>query len=135
MKAKQYLSQFQAINLKLRNMTRQVQSLEDALENANPVINAMPRPATLNIHRMEDLIAAKIDLEKQIENETVKLAEITRTVNLLQSDHHIAILTNRYFCRMEWSDIACELYVSVGRVYQLHREALLEIEKSIADYS
>ena len=135
MTGKEYLSQIRTINIRLKSMARQVQSLEDALTSVSPVISDMPRSPSPNLQRMESLIAAKVDLEREMDAESAKLADITRTINSLPDSTHSAILTSRYISRMEWREIANELYVSEGRAYQLHRDALAEIEKIIASYS
>jgi len=119
----------------LKSMRRQVQSLADAATNISPILNDMPKAATTDIHRMENLIVTKVDLENEAAIKSDKLAEITRTINSLPDPIHVAVITSRYVCGMEWRDIACEMHISEGRIFQLHRDALAELEKSIAGYS
>ena len=135
MDAKKYLSQVKSINIRLKTKARQVQVLEDSLTRVTTVISDTPKSATPNVHRMEDLIATKVDLEAEIVTDTAKLAEITNVVNSLQNELHVAILTGRYFIGLGWQDIADEHHVSISLVYQLHVGALEAIEKSIANYS
>lgn len=135
MTAKEYLSQIKTINIRLKSMVRQIQSLDDSLTNVTPKISDMPGAATPNVHRMEELIAVKVDLENDIKTDSSKLAEITRTINALPNTIYIAILTNRYFGRMDWREIADELYISQSHLYNLHRDALAEIEKIIVNHS
>jgi integrase len=67
MTAKEYLSQIRSINIRLKSMARQKQSLEDSLMNFAPVFSDMPRPPSPDIQRMETLIAANGDaLSKEI---------------------------------------------------------------------
>jgi len=135
MTAKEYLRQISTINMKLASMRWQIQSLKDAAVNVTPVLNDMPKAATADIHRMEGLIVAKVDLESEVAELTAKLVSITRTINSLPDSTHAAILTGRYIRAMEWREIADELHISQGRIFQLHRDALAALEKSIADYS
>lgn len=113
-------------------MARQVQALDDSITKISPVLSHTPGSTSPNVHRMEDLIATKIDLENEIMAGSAKLAEITRTVNSMSNTLHVVILTCRYFSRMEWQEIAAELYISESQVYRQHRAALVEIEKMIA---
>jgi DNA-directed RNA polymerase specialized sigma subunit len=129
MTAKEYLGQIQSTIIDIKSMTRQVQSLEDALTGASPQLSATPGAAKANIHRMEKMIVAKVDLERKIEAQSAKLAEIINAINSLPRTVHSAILTSRYVSRMDWRDIANEMRLSVSHLYQLHRDALKEIEK------
>jgi DNA-directed RNA polymerase specialized sigma subunit len=115
-------------------MRRQVQALSDAVTNISPVLKDTPRSSSSDPHRMDGFIATKVDLENEIEAQTVLLAEITRTINALPDSLHISIITSRYISRMEWREIAMDLHVSEGRIYQLHRDALASLEKLIAGY-
>jgi DNA-directed RNA polymerase specialized sigma subunit len=135
MTAKAYLSQIRTIHIRLKSMGRQVQSLNDALTHVTPVISDMPRSASPDVHRFDGLIAAKVDLENEIKTDSAKLAEITRTINTLPNMLHSAIITSRYVSDMGWREIADELHISRSHIYELHREALSEVEKSVVHHS
>ncbi len=77
---------------------------------------------------MEELMVSKIDLETQIEAETIRLAGITGTINLIVNPLYAAILTARYVSDMDWRGISAELNLSRSRVFQHHRNALAEVE-------
>jgi DNA-directed RNA polymerase specialized sigma subunit len=129
MSAKEYLGQIQAIVMSLKSLSRQVQSLEEALTGGSPTVNDMPSSATPNVNSMPKLIAAQIDLERKIDIQSKRLAEITNTVNSLPNPIYTAILTARYVAGMEWREIANEMRLSPSHMYQLHSDALKEIEK------
>jgi len=129
--AKEYLSQIRTINIKLKSLARQRQALEDSLFNTSPKLSHTPRPATRDVHRMDGLIAAKLDIENEMEAASQKLAEVHRTIASVQGGFLSAVLTYRYIDQKPWVGIASALHLSESRVYQLHREALAEIEKSI----
>jgi DNA-directed RNA polymerase specialized sigma subunit len=135
MTAKEYLAQIKHINNRLLSQARQHKSLTDALHNISPNVGSITKAATPNIHRMEDLIAAKVDLENEMAEESAALAKITVMINTLPDPLHSSIITSRYISRLPWSKIAKELFVSESRIYQLHREALAEIEKITVNYS
>jgi len=127
--AKEYLSQIRDVNIRLKSLARQRQSLEDALYNISPKLSHTPKSATQDVHRMDGLIAAKLDIESEMETASIKLAEIYKTVSTIPAAELGAVLTYRYIDRLPWLDIAKELFISESRVYQLHREALAAIEE------
>jgi len=133
--AKEYLSQVKTIKLRLLIMSKQLQSLKDALTNISPGYSSMPKAATRNVNRLEDLIAAKMDLENEMTEEGLKLAEVQKTIRSLANPYLQAVLHARYIEGETWDNIAQSLFVSEARVYQLHRTALCEVGKSIADCS
>ena len=135
MTAKEYLAQVRLITIRLQSMVRQVQVITDTLTNISPVLTDMPRSATPNVHSLDALVATKVDLENEIAEATTKLADITRTVNSLPDHLHIAVLSYRYFCKMEWREVADELRITESRAYQLHRQALVVLENVIVDCS
>lgn len=133
--AEKYLLQINTLGLKLQNIERQVMYLKDTLGGSSSNISDMPASSTPNIRRMEDLIVKKMDLENEMETIFHKLHEIIDMVNSLSNERHKAILTNRYFYGLKWEAIAKEMNLSIAQTYRLRREALLEIEKLIADDS
>jgi hypothetical protein len=128
MTGKEYLSQIKTIKIGLKYMLRQAQSMQDTLTDISQHLSDMPGSPTRNIHRMEQMIAAKVDLEAKIEAETVKLAGITGTINTVSNPLYAAILTARYVTGMDWRQISGELNLSRSRVFGLHREALADVE-------
>jgi len=133
MTAKEYLSQIHSINIRLKSMARQKQSLEDSLMNFAPVFSDMPRPASPDIQRMETLIAAKVDIENEMAEASSKLVEIHKTIGKIRNAELNALLTARYIDRKKWGVIASELYISLRQVHRLHQEVLAEIDFQLKD--
>jgi DNA-directed RNA polymerase specialized sigma subunit len=131
MTSKEYLAQVKTINIGLKYMLRQAKSMQDTLTDISQHLSDTPGSPTRNIHRMEQMIAAKVDLETKIEAETIRLAAITRTINAVSNPLHAAILTARYISGLDWRRISGELSISRSRLYQHHREALAEVERLI----
>ena len=65
--AKAYLSQIHDINTRLKCFASQRQSIVDSLYNISPKFSHAPRASTPDVHRMEGLIAAKLDIEAEME--------------------------------------------------------------------
>ena len=131
--AKEYLSQIHSINTKLKSLAFQRQSIEDALHNVSPKLSHTPKNATRDVHQMEGLIAAKLDIEADIERFSERLAEVHKTIAAFPAAELGAVITYRYISRLPWEDIAIKLHISESRVYQLHREALRMVENIITE--
>jgi len=116
-------------------MARQVQFVTDSLYNISPTITNTPRSATPDVHRMEGLIATKIDVENEMVTASEKLGGIIRTVNALPDSFQRELITSRYLEGKGWSKIAADLNFSQSHVYRLHNAALDELGKLIADES
>jgi len=131
--AKEYLSQIHSINTRLKSLVSQRQSIMDSLYNISPKLSHTPKAASPDIHRMDGLIAAKLDIESEMEAASLKLAGIHKTISAITGAELGAVLTYRYIDHMPWPDVAKELFLSESRVYQLHREALAAIESIITE--
>ena len=132
MTAKEYLSQARYIDLRIKNMTIQLQSLKAAAVNISPVYSDMPRPATRNVHKTEDAIISVMDLEKEKEKEFVRLAAIHKTISEVSAPVRQAILLNRYIKGQSWDEISFDLKISLSRIYQIHKESLSEVESILS---
>jgi len=131
--AKEYLSQIHSINIRLKSLAFQRQSIEDALYSTSPKLSHMPKNATRDVHRMERLIVTKLDIESEIERASERLAEVHKTIATFPAAELGAVITYRYINRLPWEDIAIKLHISESRVYQLHREALKVVENIITE--
>jgi len=130
--AKKYLEQISAVNLRLRSLAGQRRSLEDALYNISPKLSHTPRPPTADVHRMSGLVAAKLDIENEMEAASEKLAEVHKTINRIPDICCQAVLVARYVEGKRWGDIANEVGFSLSRVYDFHRFGLEHIECLLA---
>jgi hypothetical protein len=131
MTAKVYLSQARKIMTKLKSMAEQTRSLRDAVENITPVINDMPRPASPNAYRMEDAIIRVVDMENVMCDELNKLIDIHKSINAVKEPNRYATLVKRYINGDDWTSIAIDLDISIRRVYQIHGDALRDIDAII----
>ncbi len=128
MTGKEYLSQIKTIKVGIKSLLRRVQSLHDTLTDVSNHLSETPGSPTRNVHRMEQMIASKVDLETLIEAETIRLAGITGPINAITNPMYAAILTARYVSDMDWRGISAELNLSRSCVFQHHRDALAEVE-------
>ena len=135
MTAKEYLGQVRVLQESMKSIVRQIETLDDLLLNVSPKLSDMPSAKSASVHRMAELVATKLDLETKLALASVKFAGITKTINSLLDTQFIAILTSRYFTRLDWREIADELHISQSHLYRLHKDALTEVEKLIANES
>ena len=132
MTAKEYLSQAYRIDHRINSKIEQVQSLRDLAAKATATLSDMPRSASPNVHRMEDVIAKMVDLESEINADLTRLInlkhEIVTVVKCVESPELQTLLELRYLCFMTWEQIAVELHFDLRWVHRLHNRALNEVE-------
>jgi DNA-directed RNA polymerase specialized sigma subunit len=132
MTAKEYLSQIRRIQTRLSAMADQLECLKASAEYISPQFSDMPRPATRNVHKNEDAIVRVIEWQEKMNDEYHRLADINAAINAVADPLLQSLLVKRYVKGDTWGAISRELFVGSSRVYQLHRDALAEIEKIIA---
>ncbi len=132
MTAKEYLSQAYRIDRRINSKIEQVQSLRDLAAKATATLSDMPRSASPNVHRMEDVITKMVDLESEINVDLTRLInlkhEIVTVVKCVESPELQTLLELRYLCFMTWEQIAVELHFDLRWVHRLHNRALNEVE-------
>ncbi len=130
--AKDYLSQAYRIDRRINSKIEQVQSLRDLAAKATATLSDMPRSASPNIHRMEDVITKMVNLESEINTDLTRLInlkhEIVTVVKCVESPELQTLLELRYLCFMTWEQIAVELHFDLRWVHRLHNRALNEVE-------
>jgi len=132
MTAKEYLSQINDCNMRLKSIGWQIESLETALGCTSSAYSDTPKCATRNVHRMEDLIVEKLDLERKMKDLQSTLTAAYTTIREMSDPVHSAILSGRYVMGKEWHELCREIHISESRIFQIHRAALAELEKTVA---
>jgi len=135
MTAKEYLEQIRTLQIRLEIMRTRKQNLMDALTNVSPNYSDMPHSSTPNVHRMEELICAKIDIDNEITSASLELEKILKMINSLENSVYSFILSERYIKRQPWNKIACEINICQSHVFRYHNEALAEIDTMRANES
>ena len=133
MTAKEYLSQAYQIDKRIRLKLEQVDSLSDLSTRASSTITGMPRPASRNIHKMEDVIVKMTDLEDEIQEDISRLVDLKREINdciaSVPNERCRFLLESRYLSFRQWPDIADDMACSMDNVFKLHKKALEEVEE------
>lgn len=130
--AKDYLSQAYRIDQRINSKLEQVQSLRDLATKATATLCDMPRGGTLNIYRMEGIIAKRADLETEINYDLNALIDLKReivtVVKCVENPELQTLLELRYLCYKTWEEISVDLHLDIRWIHRLHSRALCEVD-------
>ena len=131
MTAREYLEQAYRLDQRINSKIEQVSSLRELAAKATSTITDMPRAATPNMHRMEDIICKIVGLENEINADIDKLVDLKRElINMIKSianPENQTLLELRYLCFKSWEQIAVEMGYSIQHIYRLRDKAIEEI--------
>ena len=89
MTAQEFLKQIAVIQKRIEANRRRVEQMQDLLLKITPTISDMPKSGT-NVHAFEERINLKVDLEKEIEADKIRLnqvkLDVVDAIMLLDSD-------------------------------------------------
>lgn len=135
-KAKSYLSQAYRIDSRINSKIEQVASLRDLATKATSTISDMPRSASPNLNRMEDVILKIITLEQEINADIDALVDlkqdIMHLIKRVQNPEYQTVLELRYLCFKTWEQIAVDMNYSIHHLYKLHNAALDVCDRLLA---
>ena len=135
-KAKVYLSQAYRIDYRINSKIEQVASLRELATKATSTLSDMPRSASPNLNRMEDVILKIITLEQEINADIDELVdlkkEITHLIKRVQNPEYQTVLELRYLCFKTWEQIAVDMNYSIHHLYKLHNAALDVCDRLLA---
>ena len=135
MTAKEYLSQARRINTRIKAMAEQLEYLKAATEHTGTRYSDMPKPANRNIRKNEDAMIKVVDLERRINDQFNRLADISATIESVSDPILQTLLVKRYLKCEPWQEISCEMHFSPCHIYRLHNTALDEVEIVISNGS
>ena len=133
----------------IRNMQAQLERLEDKLSSiGSPTLSDMPKAPSRALDKEAELIAQKIDLEREIEQEKANLhnlrLEIEKMMGCLKRANEKAVIRAKYLCEEKWEDVSFIIFGAKEdfldkedsyqrRTYMIHGSALLNMAKYIED--
>ena len=131
MTAQEFLKQIAVIQKRIEANRRRVEQMQDLLLKITPTISDMPKSGT-NVHAFEERINLKVDLEKEIEADKIRLnqvkLDVVDAIMLLDSDEGRKVLMYRYVDFKTWSEIADATGYTDRHIFRVHQKALKEIE-------
>ena len=135
MTTKDFLSQAYRIDRMVKAKLEQVMSLRELSTNATATLSDLPKNATRNVHRMEDIICKMLDLEAEINADIDALVDLKRDIMTaikgVANEDYRTLLELRYLCFKSWIEIAEDLRFSKDHIFTLHRKALLAIKLTV----
>ena len=127
-KAKDYLSQAYRIDTRINSKIEQVNSLHSLATKATSTLSDIPPSGTRNVHRMEDIIAKIISLEREINADIDELVDlkrnITKLIKKIDNTEYQTLLELRYLTFKKWEEIAVEMNYGMDNIFYIHKKAL-----------
>lgn len=119
----------------INRMRGRLDALRSASTNITAKVSDMPRPASPNVHRFEDMMLKIVDLEREIQEAEIALAGIKADIALRITEWADAeaaeMMMMRYVDGKHWDVIADELSTSKRTLFRILRPALETIEEKI----
>lgn len=133
MTAKEYLSRYRLINIRINQKIDQQRQLRELATNISPSAGEGHSGGVAD--KVGSAVAKIATLEQEINAEIDELirvkAEIERTISAAADERLRLILIARYINNMRWEQIAVTQNIEPRWLYRLHGRALREIEKII----
>jgi len=128
MTSKEYLGQTYRLDQRINSKLEQVSSLRELVVKATSTISDMPRAATPNRHRMEDIICKIVGLENEINADIDRYIDLKKEIQMVidavpNLDERM-VLSYRYTHNYTWSRIGEELNADERTVRRWHQLAL-----------
>ena len=132
MTAKAYLEQAFRLDQRINSKIAQVSALHELATKATSTISDMPRAASPNVHRMEDIIMKIFALEEEINADIDALVDLKReivaVIKAVENTEYQTVLEKRYLNFDKWEQIAVDMGYSMDWLFTIHRAALKNIE-------
>ena len=136
MTAKEYLSQARWLDKRINSKLAMAETLYGIATKTTSHIVGDVVCHTHNVHSMQDTLAKRIDLEKEIDADIDRLydlrAEIANIIAQVTDPACRVVLEYRYLSNQSWNVIAVKLALHIRSVFRLHERALQEVEQIIA---
>lgn len=131
MTSKEYLGQAYRLDQRINSKLEQVSSLRELAVKATSTISDMPRAATPNIHRMEDIICKIVGLENEINADIDRYIDLKKEIQMVidavpNLDERM-VLSYRYIHNYTWSRIGEELNADERTIRRWHQLALYHV--------
>ena len=128
MTAKDYFGQAYRLDQRINSKIEQIFSLRELAAKATATISDMPRAATPNTHRMEDIICKIVGLEGEINTDLDRYIDLKKEIQFVidtvpNLDERM-VLSYRYIHNLTWLKIGEELNADERTVRRWHQLAL-----------
>lgn len=135
MTAKEYLSQYRNMELKIASKEKELEDLRAKLEGcSSKQMDGMPRSSGGSADPIGDavtkIVAMQIEINEEIDRCIDLRREITARIDKLDNETYASLLRYRYVMTMKWEEIAERMHYSEQHCRRIHGWALLEFEKA-----
>ena len=132
MTAQEYLEQAQLLDRQIDSKMMQLSRLRDLSTKTTGVMSDDVVSHTRNVHSLEDIMAAIMDMENEIRADIQRAfdlkKEIADTIGKIDNTNERLVLEYRYLCNLPWREIAERIVCTVDNAYKLHTKALKKID-------
>lgn len=136
MTAREFLSGLRYIERRIDAYTEAAMRARARAERITTVLTGQPHGGGTG-SPMENAAVELADLETELQREAEELrtrhAEARKMLERMQDERLRTILDERYICRMSWQRVARDVYCSYDHVFKLHRRALTEFDRILAE--
>lgn len=131
-----YLNQSFYIDKEINSKIDHLNLLDDHLKKLTTIFKDTPPSSTRKVDSVQDTIANIMDLKTEINEHIDKFVDLQReimsVIAKVPNFKYRTLLTYRYLNFQKWELIAIEMNYSIQYIYDLHKEALKEVEKIIS---
>jgi hypothetical protein len=133
MTAKEYLSELQIFNTRVKQKEEQKQMLIDMAKSITAKIGLVKVQSSSSVDRMGDTVAKAADLEAEIDKEInvywYKQHLVINKIQMLTDALQMQVLFKRYVQFKDLQTIASEIDRTYQYVLEVHKKALISFEK------
>lgn len=122
-----WLRRYQESLRQEQELAKEVEQLQSEACRMTPLLSGMPSGGSdgQGLPRaVERILAAKQDLQAQIERGCTIRREITDATRQIPHPRDQEILRRRYLLGQRWEEIAVEMHIELRWVYRRHRQAV-----------
>lgn len=134
MTAKEYLSQYRKLELKIASKESELGDLRAKLEGCSSrQMDGMPRTTGNSSDPIGDavtkIVAMQIEINEEIDKSIDLRREITARIDKLGNETYAALLRYRYVMMMKWEEISETMNYSGQHCRRIHGWALIEFAR------
>lgn len=135
MTAKEYLSEYRNLELKIASKERELEDLRAKLEGCSSrQMDGMPRATGNSSDPIGDavtkIVAMQMEINEEIDKSIDLRREIGARIDKLSNETYASLLRYRYVMMMRWEKIAEAMNYGIDNVFRLHGRALQEFENT-----
>lgn len=135
MTAKEYLSQYRNMELKIASKEKELEDLRAKLEGcSSKQMDGMPRSSGGSADPIGDavtkIVAMQMEINEEIDRCIDLRREITAKIDKLDNETYASLLRYRYVMMMKWEEIEEQMGYTLRYCTRLHGYALAEFTRA-----